>query len=99
MTNGGSGRHLDFNALLFDLDSDVEYAVPDRRKRIVAAPNDPLYAASGSVSPAVGQWYLRAPDAITPTSTTTVVSAINAEGAWNFSGGSSSISCAISFWR
>ena len=27
------------------LESDVEYAVPDERRRIVGAPNDPLYAA------------------------------------------------------
>nr|HET7857634.1 hypothetical protein [Caldimonas sp.] len=46
--------------------SDVEYAVPDERKRIVEVPNDPLYASGppiGATSggPAVGQWYLRAP--------------------------------------
>ena len=29
-------------------ESDVEYAVPDERRRIVGAPNDPLYAAGVS---------------------------------------------------
>ena len=36
-------------------ESDVEYAVPDERRRIVAAPNDPLYAAGvPGNGPAVG---------------------------------------------
>src|SRR5215468_8783756 len=41
---------------------DVEYAVPDGRKQISVAPNDPLYpdGVPGN-GPAVGQWYLRAP--------------------------------------
>jgi serine protease len=46
-------------------ESDIEYAVPDQRRRISTAPNDPLYLAGPPVSagaggPAVGQWYLRA---------------------------------------
>jgi serine protease len=66
-------------------DSEVAYAVPDRRQRILAvAPNDPLYDASPSISPAVGQWYLRAPDA-------TIVSAINAVGAWAYTTGVASV--------
>jgi len=57
-------------------ESDVEYAVVDERRHATAAPNDPRYAAGQSAStPAVGQWYLRAP-------TSTVLSSINAEGAW-----------------
>lgn len=41
---------------------DVEYAVPDERRRVVAAPNDPLYAEGvPGNGPAAGQWYLRAP--------------------------------------
>jgi serine protease len=43
-----------------------------------------LYAASSGISPAVGQWYLRAPDA-------TLVSAINAEAAWAITTGSPNI--------
>lgn len=57
-------------------ESDVEYAVVDERRHAAAAPNDPLYAAGqAATTPAVGQWYLRAP-------TSTVLSSINAEGAW-----------------
>jgi serine protease len=63
---------------------DVEYAVVDQRRRRAAAPNDPLYAATVGGNPAVGQWYLRAPDATTP-------SAINAEAAWAVTTGSASI--------
>jgi hypothetical protein len=38
--------------------SDVEYAVPDGRKRISTAPNDPLYPDGvGGNGPASGQWY------------------------------------------
>ncbi|MDE2565548.1 MAG: S8 family serine peptidase, partial [Burkholderiales bacterium] len=65
-------------------DPDVEYAVPDYRRHAMAAPNDPLYAASPLISPAAGQWYLRAPDA-------TFVSAIDAEAAWALNPGSAGI--------
>jgi serine protease len=66
-------------------ESDVEYAVPDERKRLVTAPNDPLYANGvGGNGPAVGQWYLRAPDS-------TVLSSINAEAAWSITTGSPSV--------
>lgn len=58
-------------------DPDVEYAVVDQRRRIQMVPNDPLYPDGLSgVTPVAGQWYLRAPDS-------TLVSAINAQGAWN----------------
>ena len=58
-------------------DADVESVVIDRRRQRLSAPNDPLYPAGQPTNPgpAVGQWYLRAPDA-------TLKSAINAEGAW-----------------
>jgi serine protease len=57
-------------------DPDVLYAVPNGRKRRVAAPNDPLYAAAvRSSGPDSGQWYLRAP-------TASVVSSIDIEAAW-----------------
>jgi serine protease len=69
-------------------DADVLYAVPNGRKRRVAAPNDPLYtsgpainAALQSGGPVSGQWYLRAP-------TATVPSAIDIEPAWLQSTGS-----------
>ncbi len=65
-------------------ESDVEYAVVDQRRKRLSAPNDALYAASVSISPASGQWYLRAPDSV-------VKSSINAEAAWDITTGSPSI--------
>ena len=64
--------------------SDVEYAVPDERKRPFAAPSDPLYGAGQATTPVAGQWYLRAPNA-------TTVSAINAEAAWAITTGKPSV--------
>jgi serine protease len=72
-------------------ESDVEFAVPDQRKRIVAAPNDTLYQNGGVAGPASGQWYLRAPSS-TPGG---VMAAINAEAAWNVTTGSPSIVVAV----
>jgi len=71
-------------------DPDVEYAEVDERMHITAAPNDPLYHGSqpANVTPTVGQWYLRAPD-------TTIVSAINAEAAWDTTKGSPAIVVAV----
>lgn len=75
--------------------ADVEWAVVDARVRIQAGglgtvvPSDPLYPGGlVSTTPAVGQWYLRAPGA-------TAVSAINAVGAWSTTTGSSSITVAV----
>lgn len=65
-------------------EADVEYAVPDERKRALDVPNDPLYNVGGASGPAVGQWYLRAPD-------TTTVAAINAPAAWSITTGSPGI--------
>ena len=46
---------------------DVEFAVPDERRHLVAAPNDPFYASrpatATSGGPLVGQWYLKPPGA------------------------------------
>ena len=68
---------------------DVEWAVVDERRYITAVPNDPYYAAGQtSPTPSVGQWYLRKPDS-------TLVSAINAESAWNLSTGSAAITVAV----
>lgn len=58
--------------------ADVAYAVPDRRRRATAIPNDTLFnngPATGQ-GPAVGQWYLHTP-------TSTVQSATNAQQAWD----------------
>lgn len=70
-------------------DPDVEQAWVDERVRITAAPNDPRYAGSQTaITPAAGQWYLRAPDS-------TIVSAVNAEAAWNGTQGSPAIVVAV----
>ncbi len=64
-------------------DSEVEYAVPDERRHLLAAPNDPRYAdGQTSAGPAVGQWYLRAPQG-------EVLASINVEAAWAAVSGSS----------
>ena len=77
--------------------SDVEYAVVDARKYALGVvPNDPLYAAQqGSATPAVGQWYLRAPTSSTIVNPGSVVSAINAEAAWGITTGSGSVVVAV----
>lgn len=65
-------------------DPDVEYAVPDERRHALALPNDPLLPASAGAALAAGQWYLQPADA-------TLVSAINAVGAWAITTGSASL--------
>jgi serine protease len=86
-------------------ESDIEYAVPDERKHIVAAPNDPFYATRAynsstpptSGGPLVGQWYLKPPGVAnvggvpTGVPTGTAPSSINAEQAWDLTTGSASI--------
>jgi len=70
-------------------DPDVVYAVPDRRVRVTAVPNDPLFpAGNGANGPAAGQWYLKTPDA-------TLVSAIDAQAAWDITQGSESVVVAV----
>jgi len=74
-------------------ESDIEYAVPDKRRRHASTPNDPLYLtgppiSAGTGGPVVGQWYLRAPGG-------EVQSSINVEPAWNLSVGGSSIVVAV----
>jgi serine protease len=77
-------------------EGDVEYAVVDRRVHTLAAPNDPLYPAGQVVvTPAVGQWYLRAPTSATIASPASVVSSIDAEAAWGITTGSSSVIVAV----
>ena len=77
------------------IQADVEYAVVDGRMRALAAPNDPLYASGQSRTPAVGQWYLRAPESSTIASATSVVAAINAEAAWAITTGKRSVVVAV----
>ena len=75
--------------------SDVEYAVVDERKYAMAAPNDSLYGVQTTATPAAGQWYLRAPNSSAIVNATSVLSAINAEAAWNITTGSSSVVVAV----
>lgn len=73
----GRGIASDALAARLSRDADVEYAVVDRRRHVAMVPNDPRFPGGLSgVTPAAGQWYLRAPDASIP-------AAVNAEGAWN----------------
>ncbi len=74
-------------------EAEIEYAVPDRRRRALAAPNDPLYATGPTVGasaggPASGQWYLRAPAG-------EVKSSLDVEAAWNLTTGSPAIVVAV----
>jgi serine protease len=69
-------------------DADVEFAVPDEPRRRFAVPNDPYYAAGPAAGPAVGQWYLRAPEG-------DVRSGIDAPAAWDHTTGSADIVVAI----
>ena len=69
--------------------ADVEWVVVDERRRIKNLPNDPLFADNlRNVTPAVGQWYLRAPAG-------DATSAINAVGAWASTTGSASVVVAV----
>lgn len=68
---------------------DVEWAVVDERRFVRSAPNDPYFGPiAAPTTPAVGQWYLRPPDS-------TLVSAINAQGAWGLSRGSAQVTVAV----
>lgn len=68
---------------------EIEFAVPDERRRLHAAPNDPRYLrVPQPPGPVAGQWYLRAPDA-------TVRSSIDVEPAWEVTRGSSQVVVAV----
>ena len=74
-------------------ESDIEYAVPDRRRRALVAPSDSYYttgpAISGSAGgPVSGQWYLRP-------NLGEVKSSIDVEPAWNLITGSPSVVVAV----
>lgn len=66
----------------------VEYAVPDRRRRLMATPNDPLYAQGGTDGPVAGQWYLRPPTSVER-------SAIDAAAAWDVTQGRADMVVAV----
>lgn len=68
---------------------DVEWAVVDHKRRRFWVPNDSYFAAGQTgLMPAVGQWYLRAPEA-------SATSAINAVGAWDVTRGASTVTVAV----
>jgi serine protease len=76
-------------------DPEVEFAVPSGRKRLLAAPNDPLYPALPRVNlaqqsggPDSGQWYLRPPTAIE-------VAGIDIESAWLQTSGDATVTVAV----
>ncbi len=76
--------------------SDIEYAVPDERKHIVAAPNDSYYKSgpavgAGAGGPVVGQWYLKPQGTLG----TAAPASINAEQAWDVTTGSASVVVAV----
>ena len=83
---GLSSRQL---AARLSAQPDVEWAVMDQRRTATALPNDPYFGpGQTSVTPAVGQWYLRAPDS-------TLISAINAPAAWELTQGNAAITVAV----
>jgi serine protease len=91
-----SGMSSEALAARLASEADIEFAVPDRRKRVSAAPNDARYlTAAGSTGPASGQWYLRAPQPAPAASASSTVSSINAEAAWDLTVGSPSIVVAV----
>jgi serine protease len=78
-------------------EGDVEYAVPDERRHIAAAPivNDPLFVSGPTADvstqtggPEVGQWYLQAPSS-------TLASAIDIEAAWTITPGNPNLPVAV----
>jgi serine protease len=85
------GSGLDGEALAQRLAAqpDVEWAVVDRRRQVLATPNDPLYAAGQTTrTPVAGQWVLRSPTSAEP-------AAIDAAGAWTLSTGLASVVVAV----
>jgi serine protease len=91
--SGMTSRQL---AARIGVESDIEYAVADEKKHIVAAPNDPFYATravtASAGGPSVGQWYLKPPGpAGSGNVAGTAPAAINAEQAWDITTGSASI--------
>ncbi len=95
---GLHGKGLSSRALAARLAAqpDVEWAVVDERRGINAVfrdgihvPNDPYFGAGQTtITPTVGQWYLRAPDA-------TALSATNAIAAWAVNLGTLEITVAV----
>jgi serine protease len=76
-------------------DPEVASVVIDGKRQALRVPNDPLYLPSTSTTPAVGQWYLRPPEATSLSTGAEVLSAINAQGAWDITTGHSSVVVAV----
>lgn len=74
-----SGLSSEALARRLSRDADVEYAVPDRLKKALALPNDPLFGF---------QWYLQASSVTQPAAT-------NAQAAWGLTSGSASVVVAV----
>ncbi len=83
-----SGMSSEQLAAKLSLDSEVEYAVPDKRKRAAVAATDPRYVTVAGNGPASGQWYLRP-------NVAGVLSSIDVEPAWDITLGSSNIVVAV----
>ncbi len=83
-----SGITSDQLAATLAQDAEVEYAVPDLRKRATLAPNDSRYTTVAGSGPASGQWYLRPNNA-------TVKSSIDVEPAWAITEGSAAVVVAV----
>ncbi len=84
-------RGVDSDALARRLAAhpEVEWAVPDRRRRALFVPNDPLYPqAVRPLGPDAGQWHLRPPDAL-------FRSAADFESAWDRRRGDGGIAVAV----
>ncbi|MFI4914618.1 MAG: S8 family serine peptidase, partial [Steroidobacterales bacterium] len=79
-----AGESLAASLARLRVDSSVEYAEPDQRRRAQATtPNDPLFVAT---SGATGQWYLQG-----PSSAAGAPSAVDALDAWGITTGSAGV--------
>lgn len=74
-----SGLSSEALARRLSRDADVEYAVPDRLKKALALPNDPLFGF---------QWYLHASSITQPAAT-------NAQAAWELTSGNAGVIVAV----
>jgi serine protease len=97
-------RDVDSATLARELaaDPEVEYAVPNGRKRVLATPNDPYYLRGPAVNlltqaggPDSGQWYLRSPTETLRPEDGPLRSAIGIEAAWSRTLGSSDVVVAV----